>query len=832
MSAAAATAAAELPSANVLSSEKSPYLLQHAHNPIHWYPWGSEAFARAQREDKPVFLSVGYSTCHWCHVMAEESFEDAEIAKFLNENFISIKVDREERPDVDNTYMQYIMGFTGRGGWPMNVFCTPHGKPFFGGLYWPPADKTVESTGPDGELRSTVRMGFLTILTKILDVWNNNRDKIEDDSTAIVDALQQAEMRGNSKTAFAETLEDIVNMYKIHVLSSEIEEAFDTQWGGFGPAPKFPRPVLLQYLLRVYFRLSSTPAMREDPATAEKAAKMLHMVTHTLTKMAQGGMYDHLGGGFHRYSVDQIWHVPHFEKMQYDQSQLVAIYTDAYKILNKEGASRSTEAKLYKGIVQETIAYVLRELRDTKGGFYCAQDADSVAASGEHKGEKKEGAFYVWTRPQVVEVLEGASVDGLSADDRREMIDLFCHVFGITDEGNVKPFSQSDPIGEFKGQNVLFQNGSFPSLVESFYEQREREADMDRAKSLISTAKSLLFAHRRGRPAPGCDDKVLTGWNGLMISALAGAHGVVEPPSGQPADLYLTRAIEAADFIRTHMMERTTVMTTVGGKERPAEVLLLYRAYREGRGRVLGFCDDYAFYVQALLDLYEASGGDLQWLRLAKEVLESQVLLFWDEEGGFWSEPQMASSSHAPTTTTLTNITDPSSPLGVFLRTKYVYDGAEPSPNGVSAMNLLRMDALLQRQDKQGVEHDSPYLRKARLLLGTLFEKMPGEGMPQMYVAADWLTWRDELAIKQILFLGDQSSVEALHRAFKSRFLPTSVVHFMTSGEQREFFRDATPHLTDEEGGGDVKPQMVVCEGRTCQRPCMTVDDVHALLDR
>ncbi len=426
---------------NHLAAETSPYLLQHKENPVEWYPWGEEALRRARDENKPMLVSIGYSSCHWCHVMAHESFEDEATAAVMNEHFVNVKVDREERPDLDGIYMSAVQAMTGHGGWPLNVFVTPDGVPFFGGTYWPPADRMGMP-------------GFQRVLASVADAWRDRREAIEENAASVREFLSQA----SAATPSAGTLNsDILDHAFGHLADS-----FDEEHGGFGGAPKFPQPAVLAFVLRTWRR------------TGE--AKAAHIVRHTLDRMAAGGIYDHLGGGFSRYSVDAAWLVPHFEKMLYDNAQLVRIYVDAWRAFGEER---------YRTVAEETCAYVLREMTGPEGGFYSAQDADS---------EGEEGKFYVWTPAEIDTALAGLPP---------EEVDLVKLHFGVTEEGN------------FEGKNILSRVREVAELVEATGRSEAEITD------ILTRAKERLFEVRRERVPPGTDDKVLTSWNGLMLGALA-----------------------------------------------------------------------------------------------------------------------------------------------------------------------------------------------------------------------------------------------------------------------------------------------------------------------
>jgi len=579
-------------SPNRLAHEKSPYLLQHAHNPVDWFPWGKESFSKARLEDKPIFLSIGYSTCHWCHVMAHESFESAAIAAFLNEHFISIKVDREERPDVDQVYMTFIQATTGHGGWPMSVWLTPELRPFTGGTYFPPTDMPG-------------RPGFITVLRRIAELWKSDRKQIEEKAHSLLSALREAE------TEVAASAADEWNAAQtVRLGLSQFTRTFDTAQGGFGGAPKFPRPVNLQFLLQL--------AAKNEPSEQDANAA-LAMALHTLHKMAAGGMHDHLGGGFHRYSVDAEWHVPHFEKMLYDQAQLAQVYLAARQISGED-----VFAKVARNILQ----YVEHDLTSPEGGFFSAEDADSLSAKDASK--KSEGAFYTWTHDEIREVL---------GDDRAVE---FCAVYGVEPQGNVS--AGSDPHGELEGKNVLIQRLTPAETAARFgrpVENMEHRLNDDRA---------ALLARRGLRPRPHLDDKILAAWNGLMIGAFARAAQVLGD------DFYLRAAQRAAAFLKNNLFDAAT-----------GELL---RSYREGPSNISGFAVDYAFLISGLLDLYETD-FDLGWLRWARQLQDTLDLHFWDQErGGYFS----------------TSDRDPA----ILLRLKEDYDGAEPAPNSVAVMNLRR----------------------------------------------------------------------------------------------------------------------------------------------
>jgi hypothetical protein len=571
---------------NRLASEKSPYLLQHASNPVDWYPWGDEAFAAARREDRPIFLSIGYATCHWCHVMEHESFEDAAIARVLNARFVPIKVDREERPDVDRVYMLFVQATTGSGGWPMSVWLTPDLQPFYGGTYFP----------PDGRYG---RPGFAAVLEEISRAWQENRDGVVRSAAGLTERLRGFAASVPPQPAAVpgpEALESAVR---------EFESSFDSQRGGFGGAPKFPRPAELFFLLR------------ESRRTGHAAA--LDMVVRTLRAMADGGMRDHVGGGFHRYSVDADWRVPHFEKMLYDQAQLTLAYLEAHQATGDPDLA---------AVAGDTLRYVSREMTDAGGGFYSAEDADSLPPEDAPGAgaRKSEGAFYLWAAGEIESLL---GQDAALARAR----------FGIQPQGNA-PF---DPHGEFTGRNLLYLETPIAQLASN------HGLDVRETADRLERARRAMYDRRAERPHPLRDDKILTAWNGLMIAAFARAFRVLRVAA------HLESARRAASFLRDTMWQGTS--------------RTLFRRYREGDVAIEAYAEDYACLVWGVLELFQAD-GDPAWLEWALELQRRQDELFWDDRAGGWYA---------------TTGSDPS----VILRMKEDYDGAEPSATSVAVSNLI-----------------------------------------------------------------------------------------------------------------------------------------------
>jgi uncharacterized protein YyaL (SSP411 family) len=582
---------------NHLKGENSPYLLQHVNNPVDWYPWGPEALERAREEGKPIFVSIGYAACHWCHVMERESFEDPVIANFLNQNFVSIKVDREERPDIDEIYMNAVQLMTGGGGWPLTAFLTPDLEPFFTGTYFPPHDLHG-------------RPGFLTLLHGIHKAWNEKREEVVRSAAELTGHLGRIADAGG-EAGPERKIDESLQLAAV----ADLTRRFDARWGGFGGAPKFPPDGALALLLREHLR-SGEPIP-------------LQIVEKTLDAMALGGMYDHVGGGFARYSVDDRWLVPHFEKMLYNQALLVPLYLDAWKL---------TKKPLYRRVVEETLSFVRRELTDAKGGFHSSLDADS---------EGVEGKFYVWDPDEVRSVLGTSEAE------------LFCAVYDVTEEGN-------------------FEGHSIPNLIAASMEEQASNRGLD-AEELVDRmrdARAALLAARGSRVRPATDDKVLTSWNGLMISAFARAH----QSFGHDADLQAAR--EAADFARSTLMRDDRLLVS----------------YRNGQAKLNGYLDDYAFFGRALLDLYETC-FDPDYLFDAERLARALIGHFEDPgHGGFF----FVSDDHER----------------LLTRNRSLHDGALPSGAGVAAEFLLRLathldDAAFRDSASRALESYQPLVSRS-----------------------------------------------------------------------------------------------------------------------
>ena len=573
---------------NQLVGSTSPYLLQHADNPVDWHPWGPEALEKAREQDKPIFLSIGYAACHWCHVMAHESFEDPKTAALMNENFVNIKVDREERPDIDSLYMEAVVAMTGQGGWPMSVFLTPDGRPFYGGTYFPPA-------------RRFNMPAFSEILLALADKWSNDRDSLLDIGNELTDriAASPALQAGDNE----------LDLRQFDRAAESLFRGYDWTHGGWGQAPKFPQPVAIEFLLRRYAR------------SQDKLA--LDMAKHVLSAMADGGMYDQLGGGFARYAVDEIWLVPHFEKMLYDNAQLARVYIQGWQV---------TGDQQMRTVADETIAFMLREMRHPEGGFYSSYDADS---------EGEEGKFYLWTIDEINAAIEDP-----------KLADLIIASYGATEGGN------------FEGSNIFFRASEPEALAEQF------SVDVETVEERLAEARELLLQTRRQRIHPGLDDKVLTAWNGLTLIALAEAARATQNEE------YLVAAQTQANFLLGNLL--------VDGK--------LLRSWRDGKAQYTAYLEDHAALGLGLLALYQ-SDFDPRWYREAVRQADELLEAFADPEGGFFdtrhdheqliARPKSIQDSPTPSGNTL---------AAILLLTLGAYEGAarfiEPAESALRAMTL------------------------------------------------------------------------------------------------------------------------------------------------
>ena len=716
---------------NRLALESSPYLRQHACNPVNWQPWGEEAFARARSEQKPIFLSIGYSTCHWCHVMAHESFESEETAGLLNESFIPIKVDREERPDVDRVYMSFVQAMMGQGGWPLSVWLTPTLKPFYGGTYFPPEDRHG-------------RPGFPSILRSIARGWKEERQKLEEHGESLVSSLRE-QLEKRSEGASGLELAEAASA-AFEACFEALHRSFDPVRGGFGGAPKFPRASNLDFL----FRCAAIQGVE-----SEAGREAVSLAVTTVRRMARGGIHDHVGGGFHRYSVDEDWFVPHFEKMLYDQAQIAVNAVEAWQ---------ATGDGRWVWLARDTLDYVLRDMGHPGGGFYSAEDADSpVGGTGQHA----EGAFYVWEKEEMDKILGADS-------------GFFCSFFGVQPGGNVP--AARDPNGEFSGRNILIQNLPLADAA------KEAGLEIEAASEVVAGCLDRLRVARSTRPRPQLDDKIITAWNGLMISALARTHQVLVGTASHQGTAYLTAARRAAEFIQRELFDEKRGV--------------LFRSWRLVRGVNEGFSEDYAFLIQGLIDLYEA-GFDVRWLQWAEQLQAKMDELFWDSDGGGYFNSAAGASD-------------------IVLRMKEDYDGAEPAPSSVAAMNLLRLAGALESKG-------TAYRERALQTLAAFkprWSEFP-HAMPRMLCAL-------ELALgppRQVVLAGDPESADfqAMAAVLAESLGPRRSILCADGGSAQAWLAARAPWIAE------MRPlngpaTAYVCENYACQSPASTPGELRQRL--
>ncbi|OCK79406.1 hypothetical protein K432DRAFT_405597 [Lepidopterella palustris CBS 459.81] len=603
---------------NRLSESRSPYVRGHINNPVAWQMWGPEAIALAKKSNRLLFVSIGYAACHWCHVMERESFENREVAKIINSSFIPIKIDREERPDIDRIYMNYVQATTGSGGWPLNVFITPDLEPIFGGTYWP---------GPGSTSAITGHIGFVDILEKIRDVWKNQQQRCLDSAKEITAQLREFAQEGTiSRQGDAEA-----EGFDLELLEEAYEHfaaKYDSVHAGFGAAPKFPTPVNLTFLLK----LGQYPSAVQDVVGAKECENAKDMVLDTLKSMTRGGIHDQIGNGFARYSVTRDWSLPHFEKMLYDQAQLLPVYLDAYLL--------SKDSELLDAVYDIATYLTSAPLRSATGGFFSAEDADSFYRATDK--EKREGAFYVWTLKEFQSILGDRDAEVLA------------RYYDVQENGNVSP--EHDAHDELINQNVLAIKSTPEALAKEF------GLSNDDVVKILKEGRSKLLAHRdKERPRPSLDDKIVVSWNGLALGALARTSAVLQSIDAEKAKVCLRAAEEAALFIKKELWDEASGT--------------MKRVYREGPGDAPAFADDYAFMISGLIDLYEATFDD-SYLEWADRLQQTQISLFWDPDHlGFFSTAAAQAD--------------------LILRLKDGMDNAEPSTNGTSARNLDRLGALL-----------------------------------------------------------------------------------------------------------------------------------------
>ena len=667
---------------NRLATETSPYLLQHAENPVEWFPWGEEALAKAREEDKPILVSIGYSACHWCHVMEHESFENEDIAAKMNDLFVNIKVDREERPDLDSLYMAAVQSMTGHGGWPLNVFLTPDGTPFYGGTYFPPDDR--------------MRMpGFPKVLEAVANAFQERRAEVDENAQQIRELLQRA-------TRVLPKPDDL-SPQVMSEASEQLARSFDARNGGFGGAPKFPQPSAIEFLLRQGKRVNG---QREAV-----------MVQRTLDRMASGGIYDQIGGGFHRYAVDAVWLVPHFEKMLYDNAQLASVYLAGYQAYGDERYRRTAE---------ETLDFVARELTDPRGGFHATLDADT---------EGHEGVFYTWTHEELEAILS------------------------VEDAGIAKLWFNVEPSGNFEGRTVLATPRSEADVADRL---GITESALTESLSRIKTAMREL---REGRQRPGRDDKVIVGWNGLMLRAFADGSRILE------RDDFRKLAERNAEFILEHLQRNGRLL----------------RSWKDGKASVGGFLEDFAFYIDGLLALYRAT-LDARWLDEAIRLADVMVADFGDPEGpGFYD----ATFEHE-------------TPVA---RPRDLHDGATPSGNAVAADVLLKLGAMTGNED-----HSDRASELLRAMANTMREHPLAAG--RYLAAVDFYLG----PIKEVALAGDRDSPElrALLDAIYDEFEPEVIVGYVDA--DRSDLSERLPFLQDRPPQ-DGRATAYVCEHFACLPP-------------
>ena len=676
---------------NRLKNETSPYLLQHASNPVDWYPWGSEALKKAEEENKPIFLSIGYSACHWCHVMAHESFENEEIVKIMNEKFVNIKVDREERPDVDALYMKALVALTGHGGWPLSMFLTPDQKPYLGGTYFPPFAKYN-------------RPGFAQILQQAHDYYTGNKDQLEARAQNILQKISLENRAGKGR--------GVPNDQLVRGAVEILSDRFDEDYGGFGSGMKFPEPMHYTLLLWHWAQTGDS----------------LDILDKSLTAMAEGGLFDQLGGGFHRYSTDRQWRVPHFEKMLYDNGLLAKLFLDMFQ---------ATKQDIYQTIPRETFSWLFREMTSPEGAFYASQDADS---------EGSEGTYYTWELKEVMNLLGPKHAK------------VFATAYGLVARGHVD------------GRNVLHVSERVEPLAEA------ESIPIFEADHILKKARETLFQAREKRPQPARDEKIITAWNGLMITALAHGSSVLGDSR------YLDSATRCADFIWSRQW--------VSGK--------LLRVYKDGQSKIDGCLDDYAYFLEGLVTLYEA-GLDSRWIERAKELATTMIGEFWDEgEGGFFLSGRSGEQ--------------------LISKLKNPADEALPSANAIAAQALLKLGRLTGEET---------YIRKTEETFKSFSGMM--ERSPVGFTGLLSAMSAFNLPPVEVVFAGprDHSSFDEMWKTLHTDYRPNKV----TLWNEKESTGDLLP-LAEGKTAEKGEPTVYLCQKNTCHAPVQTGKALDKLLDR
>ena len=671
---------------NRLSLETSPYLLQHKNNPVDWFPWSEEALTAAKVLDKPILLSIGYSACHWCHVMERESFENAGIAVLMNENFINIKVDREERPDLDSIYMSAVQSIAGHGGWPLTVFLTPEGKPFHGGTYFPPVDRQGMP-------------GFPKVLEAVSNAYKNQREQIESASDRLVDHIKAFTKFPDSELEISDNISKAAY--------EDIESQVDMIHGGLKGAPKFPQPMIYEFLLKHHARTNH--------------AESLSIVTKTLDKMAYGGIYDHLGGGFHRYSTDAVWLVPHFEKMLYDNALLVRLYLHAYQITGKD---------LYKNVVEETLAYVMREMTSAEGAFFSSQDADSDGI---------EGQYFVWTVDEIQEILDP-------------------HL-----SGEITKYYDVSSKGNFEGKSIL-------NLVSQEY----KESKYKLIKDTLIKARDPLLKARGERVCPETDNKILTAWNGLMISAFAEASIILNNQA------YADAAEKSAKFLLINLMNKNRLL----------------RTFKDGKSKLNGYLEDYAFFIEGLLELHETTLNP-SWLNHAVNISKTMIDLFWDIKTEQFYD---TSGDHED----------------LVIRPRDIADNAIPSGASTACKVLLKLAVYLDDDQMRNIarlsmESAMPLITKAPIAAGEWLNciEFHIDGSKEIVINGDF---------------NDHGTKHLLSEVYRS-FVPNKVI----LGINEEAAYDNFP-LAASKNMLDGKPTAYVCKNYTCSLPVNEPTDLFKQL--
>nr|PZN56143.1 MAG: thioredoxin domain-containing protein [Bacteroidota bacterium] len=661
---------------NKLINSTSPYLLQHAHNPVDWYPWGEEALERAKKEDKPIIVSIGYSTCHWCHVMERESFENEAIAEVMNKNFICIKVDREERPDVDQVYMEAVQAMGLNGGWPLNVFLTPDQRPFYGGTYYPP--KSWEK-----------------LLKDIANAFRTRRQDLESSAAALTRHLAQSDVeRFKSEAAATELAHDVT------AITTKLRSVFDTTWGGMNRAPKFIMPSVWMLLLRCYY-LSNDAAL-------------LDQINLTLKKIAMGGIHDQIGGGFARYSVDGEWFAPHFEKMLYDNGQLMSLYAEAYA---------ATGDREYKEVIEAFFTWLLREMTHPEGGFFSALDADS---------EGEEGKYYVWTKSEIEQNLG-------------ERAELVCDYYGVTSEGNWE-----------HGNNILIRRETDEEFL------TKHQLSPEQWREILTKAKDTLLQIREQRIKPGLDDKIITAWNGIMISGLTHAYRATADTR------YRDAAVKAMRFINSHLREGTT----------------LYRSFKGKRSSTTGFLDDYAFTIQAAIDLYEVTFNE-DYLEDAASLLRHTLKDFFDEKERYFFYSHHEGES-------------------LISRKKEIFDNVIPGSNSVMARNLRRLGLIYDNEE---------WISLSTEMTTAFADITRAEPNYMSYWGITLLESKQPIA--EVVFIGEEA--HRLREEFQIGYYPFSVSLGSTTSSN-------LPLLQGKEAL-EGKSTVYVCYNKSCRLPVHTVKE-------